>query len=93
MLLIHQKKDQPGKWEVNWMWLPMFLSMNRETVAHVDKMLTEKFKGRDHGDLNLQAEMSHEAIGAITDRHPISGLKEYLGALRGVSLDVAETAE
>ena len=90
MLLIHQKKDQPGMWEVNWMWLPTFLSMNRETVAYVDKVLTEKFKGRDASDLQLRAEMNHEVSGAILERHSSHGLGEDLGALRHVELHLPE---
>lgn len=86
MLLIQPKKDAPGKWEVAWMWLPTFLSMNSDLVTYVDEKMTEEFAGKDLSDPELQHRMHQAVIHLIQEKNPVQGLAEYLGAISNVTV-------
>ena len=84
MLLIQPKKGSPGKWEIAWMWVPMFLSMNSDLVGFVDEKMTEEFKGKDLSDSTLQSQMHQAVIRLITEKNPVQGLEAYLAGISAV---------
>lgn len=96
MFLVHEKKEQTGKWEIAWMWLPHFLASDASLHKHVGQMMTEKFKGAtvedDPGMKNtLMMEMHNEVVKLITERHPIPGLRQHLESLIHIHPDGEET--
>ena len=91
MFLVHEKKDNPGRWEVAWMWLPHFLAADRELHRHVDQEMTKEFKGtmlegnaQDSSPNELRdvvVERMHERVKTlILDKYPIPGLRSLLDA-------------
>jgi len=77
MLLVHENKNRPGKWEVAWMWLPHFLAADQELHKLVDQKMTEKFRGVEI-DKDLPDKMHQHVIDIIMDRYPINGLRRFL---------------
>jgi hypothetical protein len=79
MYLVHQKKHKEGRWEVAWMWLPHFLAADLELHKHVDRKMTEAFRGETTEDLSLLlAKMSEKAVNLILEKYPIPGLLQLL---------------
>jgi hypothetical protein len=88
VLLIHEKKDNPGRWEVAWMWLPHFLAANRELHRLVDKTMTEEFKGQTVDGHRLPALMEARVKDLIIKQFPITGLRELLDAYVHVDMNI-----
>jgi hypothetical protein len=87
MLLIHEKKQGHGKWEVAWTWLPYFLASDKSLVKHVDEGLNHSFKGTPvevEGGSTMLEQMSREVIRLILEKYPMKGLREYLEATIGL---------
>ena len=83
MQLVHENKDEPGKWQVAWTWLPHFIATNPDVVADVSSSLTEMFKGKVVTD-DLIDEMHTTVISLILLKFPWPGLKEYLAMVTSV---------
>jgi hypothetical protein len=81
MLLVHQKKETPGKWEVAWMWMPTFMSMDHDLVKYVDEKMTETFKGADLSDQDLPLKMHNAVIQVVSEKYKIPGLADYLSQI------------
>jgi hypothetical protein len=87
MLLVHERKDRPGKWEVAWTWLPYFLASDRDLIRKVDKAMTKEI--RTAYRLGLQDEflllrLHNRVLDLVTEVYPIPGLRQYLSALEKV---------
>jgi len=100
MYLIHEKKQQDGRWEVAWTWLPFFLAADRELHRFVDKRMTEKFKGemldplpRPGQQLDLMQRMHQCVIDLILEKHPIPGLRAYLEGIIHVQPEKKEETD
>ena len=82
MYLVHEKKDQGGKWEVAWMWLPFFLASDKNLHKYVGQKMTEAFKGQMVEDptpkSNILLQMHNEVIRLILIKYPMFGLRQYL---------------
>jgi len=77
MLLVHEKIDNPGRWEVAWMWLPHFLAADRRLHRHVDQEMKKEFKGRMVQD-GVVDQMNRRVIELILEQYPIPGLRQLL---------------
>jgi hypothetical protein len=88
MLLVHERKDKPGVWEVAWTWLPFFLAANTGLIKKVDLEMSKRFHG-----VNAPAEEMHNTVlGIILEEFKgMPGLDEYLKAVEKVN--VTETEE
>jgi hypothetical protein len=84
MLLVQPRKDDPKRWEVAWMWIPTFMSMNSELVKFVDQKMTEKFKGRPLDDPELPGEMHLAVIETLCEKFPMKGLDYFLSSIFAV---------
>jgi hypothetical protein len=81
MFLVHETKNQDGKWEVAWMWLPHFLAADRNLHRHVGEGMTEAFKGEvldPEAPADLMMKMHDHVIRLILEKYPIPGLRQYL---------------
>jgi hypothetical protein len=94
MLLIHEKKQGHGKWEVAWMWLPYFLASNTELVKYVDNGLNHSFKGTtldlEEDQTQLLEQMNRKVIDLILEKYQIKGMREYLEATSNLSPEEEE---
>lgn len=84
MLLVQPKKDEPGNYEVAWMWIPLFMTMNKEVVKYVDQKMTERFKGRQLDDPDLPAEMHTAVVDLLCEKFPMKGLDYFLSSIFAV---------
>lgn len=97
MYFIHEKKGQPGRWEVAWMWLPHFLTADLELHRHVDREMTEAFRGSKlEGDVHnmypptmtpLLEKMHSRVVDLILEKYPIHGLRHLLEAYSHIQPD------
>jgi hypothetical protein len=88
MRLVQQKKEQDGRWEVAWIWLPHFLTLDVELQRYVDKQMTEKFRGRVVEDRDALADEMHlVVVDLIVEKYPIKGLRQLLGSYSQISAD------
>jgi len=89
MYLVHEKRDNPGRWEVAWMWMPHFLSADRELHRHIDTAMTKEFKGtilegdsQEHSPNEMRdavVERMHARVKELVlDKYPIPGLRMLL---------------
>jgi hypothetical protein len=84
--LVNPKKGNSRKWEVAWAWLPHFLAADLSLVSHVDKVLTEEFKGTElppqdqlaRGQDYVTYKMHHRVVDLIVEKYPIKGLRSYV---------------
>jgi hypothetical protein len=74
----------PGRLELNFMWLPTWLGINREAVAAVEKEIAPKVVGRAATEEELDA-INDEVLDILTTRYPqIEGLRDFLDGLKFV---------
>ena len=90
MYLVYEKKNFPGKWAVSWMWLPHFLAADRDLHRHVDRTMTEEFRGtmidgnasgdpRQNPQLQALVEkLNTRVMDLILEKYPIAGLRQML---------------
>ena len=88
MYLVYEKKNQPGKWAISWMWLPHFLAADRELHKLVDKTMTEEFRGTvvdsDPQRTALVEKLNNRIVGLILEKYPIRGLRHLLDTYIGL---------
>lgn len=87
MLLVHEIKGRPGKWEVAWTWVPYFLASDRDLIRRVDKEMTKEVRTAVRLDLpeeDLLLRMHNKVIDIVVGAYPIPGLRLYLEGLREV---------
>lgn len=85
MYLVHKGKQKDGRWEIAWMWLPHFLASDGNLHRYVAEKMTSTFKGQvlegDEEQKNqVLMQLHNEVIRLILEKHPISGLRQYLEA-------------
>ena len=84
MFLVHEKKREPGKWEIAWTWLPHFLAADSSLHKYVGQRMTEMFQGQSAGtppETAMLALKMHQAVlSLILEKYPIAGLRNYLEA-------------
>lgn len=75
---------EPGVVEVNWMWLPTFIGLNKELMARAEAEIGPKLLGRDLTDEVLDE--AHElVVDFLVESCPgIEGLREFLDGLKYV---------
>jgi hypothetical protein len=72
----------PGKVEVNWMWLPAFCADSR-TKKFIEEQLAPRLVGKVLTEEVL--DWAHEQVlDILCDRHKIEGLRDYLDSLKFV---------
>jgi len=87
VLLVHEIKGRPGKWEVAWTWVPYFLASDRDLIRRVDKEMTKEVRTAVRLDLpeeDLLLRMHNKVIDIVVGAYPIPGLRLYLEGLREV---------
>lgn len=89
MHLVHEVKGGYGKWEVAWMWMPHFLTIDQDLIRQVDQEMTKRFRGETIKEPLLE-QMDQAIIHTVLAKYPISGLKGYLEALIKVDPSTAE---
>jgi len=73
----------PGRLELNYMWLPTWLGMNREMNEALDRHLRTKVIGMEITEDNLDA-INELVIDGVLLKYPIEGLRDYLDGLKFV---------
>lgn len=87
MLLVHEKKNGYGKWEVAWTWLPYFMAADSRLIKTIDHKMTELYRGQDTRNGNeesLLRKMHQTVVDLILERYQIKGLDHYLKAIEQV---------
>lgn len=90
MLLVHQRKQGHGKWEVAWTWMPYFLAADTELIKHVDQGLTKEFKGTTFDTEtpevteSIVQRMHEKVLDLIEEKYPMPGLRHYLSTISHV---------
>lgn len=74
----------PGRVEVNFMWLPTWLGINKEVKEALERELAP-LVGQEATDELLDA-VNDKLLALIEQRHPIRGLRDYLDGLKFVQL-------
>jgi hypothetical protein len=70
--------------ELNYMWLPTWLGQNTRFKQQLEKDLAPKIQGMELTEKNLD-EISDMVLEYIVEKHPISGLFDYLDGLKFVT--------
>lgn len=72
--------------EVNFMWLPSWLSFNKSTMDRLNKVVAEYLVGKSMTEEYLKA--AHDlVVKEIATMHPhFKGIDDYLDALKFVRL-------
>ena len=83
MRLIHLTK--PGHLEVNFMWLPTWLGINRAVKDVLEQDLNSKVVGIPATEENLDA-INEMVLESLLQKYPITGLRDYLEGLKFVQL-------
>jgi len=87
MLLVHEVKDRPGKWEVAWTWMPFFLASDGELIKRVDKSMTKALRGaarmKTTGE-ELHRLLHSKVLDLVAEAYPLQGLRQYLEGIEGV---------
>jgi hypothetical protein len=74
----------PNVLELNWTWLPTFVGMNNRVKQDLERELSPKLVGRVMDEETL--DYAHEEVVAFLERRfPVSGLRDYLDALKFVA--------
>ena len=84
MLLVHQKKEDNGRWEVATTWLPFFLAADQGLLREIDKVMTKEFKGTTwvpEQSESILRTMHDRVVELILKKYPILGLREHLQTL------------
>lgn len=72
--------------EINWMWLPTFISQNRAVMRQLQKEGLKEFKGM-HAT-NDELDRIHKwTLDWICKKFPIDGLMNYLEAIEKVPME------
>lgn len=73
----------PGVVELNFMWLPTFIGMNNRLKIEIEEKLKAKIVGKEITEESLD-EINLEVMDFLIKKFPISGLGDYLIALKSV---------
>ncbi len=85
MRLVHL--TGPGQLELNYMWMPTWIGINRTALETIQEVL--KAKVRDAGlaatDENLDM-LNELVIETLVEKYDVVGLRDYLDGLKFVAL-------
>jgi hypothetical protein len=74
----------PGKVELSFMWLPLFIGQDPGLKKEIEKTIAQEFQGK-HVDVFTLDEMHHRVLDIICEKHKaIVGLRDYLDSLKFV---------
>jgi hypothetical protein len=74
---------EPGKLELNFMWLPTFIGLNSKMKIELEKELAPELVGKPMTEEVL--DFAHDkVVEFILKRFPLEGLRDYLDALKFV---------
>lgn len=74
---------EPGKLELNYMWLPTFVGMNGAMKKTLEEKLVPELVGKPMTEETL--DFAHDrVVELILEKFPLDGLRDYLDALKFV---------
>jgi hypothetical protein len=73
----------PGRLELNFLWMPTWLGINREAKELIEGELRSKLLGLPATEETLD-EINEMVLEVLTTRYPIEGLRDYLDGLKFV---------
>lgn len=84
MRLVHL--TSPGRLELNFMWLPTWLGINKEAKESIEGALRSKVAGTPATEEHLD-EINEEVLELLATRYSsIEGLRDYLDGLKFVRI-------
>jgi hypothetical protein len=74
---------EPGKLELNYMWLPTFIGMSNRMKMELEQKLAPELVGKELTEGML--DLAHErVVDFILEKFPLPGLRDYLDAIKFV---------
>lgn len=83
MRLVHL--TAPGRLELNFMWLPTWLGINKEAKDYIEGELRSKVVGVTATEGALD-EINEMVMDVILKKYPLEGLRDYLDGLKFVKI-------
>ena len=77
-------RTDPGKVELSFMWLPLFVGQDTSLKKEIEKVLSTEFQGKPLNDDTLD-DRHERVLDIVCQKHKISGLRDYLDSLKYVT--------
>lgn len=78
-------RTDPGKIELSFMWLPLFVAQDSGLKKEIEKSLSGEFVGKPLSD-DVLDDMHERALDIICEKHKaVTGLRDYLDSLKFVT--------
>lgn len=74
----------PGKVELSFMWLPLFVGQDPSLKKEIEKVLSLEFQGKPLDDEVLD-DMHERVLDIVCAKYKFSGLRDYLDSLKYVT--------
>ena len=76
---------EPGKVELSFMWLPLFIGQDPGLKKEIEKTLSNEFHFKPLNEATLD-DMHERVLDIICEKHKaITGLRDYLDSLKYVT--------
>lgn len=84
MRLVHL--TSPGRLELNFLWLPTWLGINKEVKDLIERELKPRVIGMSATEESLDA-INEQVLDLLVSHYPsINGLRDYLDGLKFVKI-------
>lgn len=84
MRLVHL--TSPGRLELNFMWLPTWIGINKEAKEAIEAELSSKVAGMPATEENLDT-INDQVLEVLSQKYDqIEGLRDYLDGLKFVKI-------
>lgn len=84
MRVITIPKGEEDTIELSYMWLPMFIGMNKDLLIRAGKALEEAFPMPFEATEDKLDEIHQFVVNWLCDQIKIDGLREYLEAIKHI---------
>jgi len=84
-------ETEPGKLELNYMWLPTWVGMSHPLKKEIEDKIGEDFVGKELSEDTLDL-MDEAIIKLLQSKFPMISFSNYLRALKGVEQTDVEQA-
>lgn len=76
---------EPGRLELNYLWLPTWLGINGAAKDAIEKKINESVVGLPATEENLDL-INEKVIDTLLETYPIVGLRDYLEGIKFVQV-------
>ena len=78
-------RTEPGRVELNYMWLPTFIGMNKNLKDRLEARLAPKLEGLPLTEETLQTAHNEVVAFIVAECPGVEGLDDYLDGLKYVT--------